>query len=80
MANLNEAFPIESPIESPIEPPSECPNCTSRFLKYTDDGDKSCKCTECNYYVWKHGDVSKRCYCNNCLDGDSESEYDLEDN
>jgi len=81
MANLNEAFSnyIEKQNKQ-FEPPSECPECSNRLLEYTDDGNKSCKCTKCGYYVWKHGDTIKNCYCMYCLNGDSESEYDLEDN
>lgn len=52
----------------------------SNLKIFIDDGNKSYKCTECGYYVWKHGDTIKKCYFTYCLDGDSESEYDLQYN
>jgi len=71
MASLSEAFPnyIEKNNKQ-IKPPSKCPKCSSRLLECTDDGNKSCKCMKCNYYLWKHGNIIKTCYCMYCLDGD----------
>lgn len=68
MSNLNEVLSTTDTTDTHVIPPLECTQCHSKTLELTDDGNKMCKCCSCGYILWCHGDISKVCYCIDCLD------------
>jgi hypothetical protein len=70
MTSLEQVYPDWNNLtnkKKSIEP-KKCKKCNSSILDYSDDGNKSCQCVNCKYYLWNHDDSEKKCYCDECTE------------